>query len=1286
MTDDRLLQKSIELQARNKLIKEVNKPEQANLLTRLLAVPLGIGSVPDVIYHKNPLRYPQNIGKGVWTTLTGKNYIKGIKTGSDLLKKADVLQGDSIPENIANFVVSLGIDIGTDPLAYLKPVKALKTVDADKITKFMQVTGKKKAGLLKALKEENLTDVSKMIKRAGLDEKEQKRLVSLLNIKNYQTEKKLLFNLGGNRKAIIGEGEDVVNALDLLFNPVGAAFKGAKGVAKTVAPEQTEQVIQKFNRLFNLGGNLKRTGGTKMVEDLKQLIQRSPDERIRYMHKVELNDLSKEGIARLKRIDSDITDAMSKSLGGRLSPRRTEEIMERLKKKADIVIKKEKQQGTKNVKQLMDYINSKGNVEGIETDIPKVRADSKLTRTLDKIEDERLFDIESSKSFQQLMDALGGAKKNPRAIPKGKRSAYGVKMANKMDTLPESEWNIADKYAKEFEADRLAAELDKAGTTTGYAGNIDDPLMRTYDEILDLEDTLGIKSGNIEGSPEEYLARLRDMAKGSIPDIRRYPSDAINFVEKSVKNKQGLSKFARVVPTKTMVTAAKDGNEEAMLALASTFKKEFSKLKTKYRGTLNPEDAKELDVAMFEGLVKGIKNYDTKYLKNFNPKAFNKYISGYIKGSLDPLVAESRGIKLGTLKESQKLKKAQEQVEAMLQRDPSTNIVKELSKLGFTPDKIDSIKTNASPALGLLDIAGKTEPLEATVEKELAEKAVKDDDAFKVLLDRASQSADPLHKEVNEVIKSNIGFISGEQRRREFIKDIKKIDFEKDPEASDKLFKKLVHIELIKQNDELVSLIKRAKYDDGKIMASPKKIKGWKEIKGVEGLEGWYIPSELHDTLNSFYQSFNPTMTDNPGLMFFDQLTNSWKKIVTSASPWAVGYSVRNAVGDMMNMILGGYGDGNPTRMVQGLIKGNDFMQMLKYMEENGIEKARKKYSPEMITSFNKAFDLGVFSGKFNQIAEESGWLKNAEDLNPKEGWWKKNVVSKMEYRENWFRISNFLDAYDKTKNWQRAATIAKKSSLDFTNLTSFERRGMKRAIPFYGFLRANAEHQLNVYANNPHNLIKQQRIFDNIKNLFSGKDITEEDWDNMPDWLKQGLVVPISRDEKGTYRIMTNFGEPTQVYNNLVDLSSPKAFLSGIFSGANPLVKFPLEMLANFSTFRKDKVSNLVRGSYFQNFPQPVKDFLEYKSTGTVEDKYGRKVTAPVVNPQRAYLLNNMPFVSPFVVQAKNALDVQDKPVESLLNLTGVLGGKIRTRNTFADKRSADKPIDDMIQELISQ
>jgi len=328
-----------------------------------------------------------------------------------------------------------------------------------------------------------------------------------------------------------------------------------------------------------------------------------------------------------------------------------------------------------------------------------------------------------------------------------------------------------------------------------------------------------------------------------------------------------------------------------------------------------------------------------------------------------------------------------------------------------------------------------------------------------------------------------------------------------------------------------------------------------------------------------------------------------------------------------------------------------------------------------MADYFQHVYDAGILNGKFNQIGDNMSRWKTTL-LNPKQRGIKgfmdtitAPIRNGLEYRENWFRVSNFIDAYERTGDWKKAARIAKMSSLDFTNLTEFERRYMKRAIPFYGFLRSNLEQQLTQIDRDPRKLVYMQRIIDNIKKVMSGNTITEEEWDAIPNWVKDGIVIPIDKSKEGI-TLMSNFGEPTQVYNDLINLESPSDFVKGLVSSTNPLFKFPIELMAGYSSFSEKNIQDLNRGTRWRKYPDFIKKLLNYKGSDYLKNEQGEIVSSPTVNPMVAYLLSNTPYVSPFTVQMGNAAGIPKDPVMALLNTSGILGGKVQTRNQFMDQK----------------
>lgn len=1255
--NDRILNNYTEAQAKNRIIKEVNKPDNANLLTRLLAVPLSIGSVPDLIYHKDIKRYPKNIGKGVWTTITGKDYTKNIKTGSDLLKQRDILQGDSIPENVANFLVSLGIDVATDPLAFTKPVKALKLKSATKLVKKIGMKGAKGKELAKILAREDIGNVGKILKK--MDPEDAKKYGERLTeeLSKAKPIRKVVAGAFGKNK-VLSESKNANMALDLMFNPLGVMAKGGAKTIQTMAPESTEKVIEKFNDLFVLGGNAKRKGLGKAAKQVKQNVQSSYEDKAAIIWRKLIQGLNlneKEGRVLARQIELS-TELGKKSISKK--KKAVEGMVEDLLKKSgrERVDKEEIKELLTSALKEREALQP--TLELTEDQIKKRVSDSRLLRTINKLEDEELLNLEESPAFKRLFGMLGGKPKLPKPISKAKTRLS----------------RIVDGESIDRETERFLRNADMEQQAKGRWFGAED--------IIPTEAVEPKAGGNILSRKAGELLERYGVEPKDFPPIRSIASE---IKEEGRTIKDALRTVKPRINYQTM-KAAKAGSEEARLSIIKAVEKEVNKVYYASRNKL-PQDQEDLLSNLYETVLKRIDTYDIEKYKKPTVGSFTRYIKGELKKSVNRTITESRSLPKGLLDQDQKLNKAFRTLGIGDMDSITSKQWKALEGLGFPRKRVEDIKQGLKPNLSF------DETFIGNNADEMLDQLI--DETEKVdtrAAEMVSSIQDILKDPVYGKEKSPIGFEGMEELRRKYAKDVSKIDFTKvgkneketaeiQKKAKEQLFAKVVHALREKNAFELDNIIKNFKFDDGKKAFSTEPVKGWVRVPHLDG----YVHPDGADMLKHFYKSFNPKVETNDFIKLYDTLINKWKMVVTSYSPWVVGYSVRNAIGDMMNMLIGGYADGNPVQAIRGLEEGAKFMGMLKHISEVGLESAEKKYGKQKIRAFNEAFDRGVFSGKFNQVAEDISYKVKGEALYPKEGVWKKHVIGRLEWRENWFRMSNFLDAYRRTNSWEEAANLAKRTSLDFSNLTEFERKGMKRVIPFYGFLRANLEHQLHAYHNNPYRLIFQERVFDNIKNLFAGKKLTEEEWDNIPDWMKNGIALPISKDENGTYRMMTNFGEPTHIYNQLIDLSSPKAFVSSLISGVNPIVKFPIEMIYNYSTFRDDKVSNLVRGSYYKNFPKPVKDLLEYQS-GTITDQYGRKVSSTVVNPERAYTLSNAPFISPFVVQAKNLLDYKDQGNDALLNLSGILGGKIRKRNTFADRRSAEKDVEDLIQQLISQ
>ncbi|MBI5402476.1 MAG: hypothetical protein HY959_03685 [Ignavibacteriae bacterium] len=172
-------------------------------------------------------------------------------------------------------------------------------------------------------------------------------------------------------------------------------------------------------------------------------------------------------------------------------------------------------------------------------------------------------------------------------------------------------------------------------------------------------------------------------------------------------------------------------------------------------------------------------------------------------------------------------------------------------------------------------------------------------------------------------------------------------------------------------------------------------------------------------------------------------------------------------------------------------------------------------------------------------------------------------------------QIGNFVEMNQKAvatvtalkqgRTLEEALSLAEKAGFDYSKITKFEAKVMRRLVPFYTFARKNAELQINTILNNPERIINQTKLANALSNMFGGK-TTEEDLKGLPEWVLGGLGFKV-KDNK----YLSQFGLPLE--EHLQRWNKP---IMSTLSSLNPIIKYPLEAKLGFDFFREEKITDI--------------------------------------------------------------------------------------------------------------
>lgn len=206
------------------------------------------------------------------------------------------------------------------------------------------------------------------------------------------------------------------------------------------------------------------------------------------------------------------------------------------------------------------------------------------------------------------------------------------------------------------------------------------------------------------------------------------------------------------------------------------------------------------------------------------------------------------------------------------------------------------------------------------------------------------------------------------------------------------------------------------------------------------------------------------------------------------------------------------------------------------------------------VTKGNQAKNMrGLLEQEMLKVTPKNGVVGAAKTLNEKMG-------KPGDYIETWSRLSQFVDCLKKNMDVDSAAMEVRKFHVDYRDLTQFERKYLRNVLPYYTYMRKNVpiQFKLLISRQNKVNIIGQlvDSMYEAVQRDNGDKPL------NVPDYLKEGLAIPIDVDDEGKVTYL-NWGIP------IADVARFKygvkeLLTENFFSMLSPMAKVPLEYSVN--------------------------------------------------------------------------------------------------------------------------
>ena len=348
-----------------------------------------------------------------------------------------------------------------------------------------------------------------------------------------------------------------------------------------------------------------------------------------------------------------------------------------------------------------------------------------------------------------------------------------------------------------------------------------------------------------------------------------------------------------------------------------------------------------------------------------------------------------------------------------------------------------------------------------------------------------------------------------------------------------------------------------------------KLVKGANLEKGFKrsshpALKDYAFEENVIDIIDATYESFSSMRSVNEFIAGYDKLLNFWKGTATFINP---AFHTRNAISNMWQISLSkvnpflAYKDGTNTYKMISYANKHDIPLYNIFHDTDAQRKLMKKFNVDK-TSMNHFMEF-IEDG----LGGAGVYFKDIE-----------GPMSKLQHNfvfeaggdvGRWLEDSAKLGMYiqKRKKGFSRvsAGEEVKKFLFDYGDLTNTEREMFKRVFPFYTWTRKNIPLQVAMLIQEPAKFGSIAKIKANVERSAEGKPMDEK---YLPGWLKEAYPIYFGKDSNGMQRFFKLEG-----FLPAVDIN--KLFRPGemLLESASPLIKTPLEMVANHSFFYESEI-----------------------------------------------------------------------------------------------------------------
>jgi hypothetical protein len=352
----------------------------------------------------------------------------------------------------------------------------------------------------------------------------------------------------------------------------------------------------------------------------------------------------------------------------------------------------------------------------------------------------------------------------------------------------------------------------------------------------------------------------------------------------------------------------------------------------------------------------------------------------------------------------------------------------------------------------------------------------------------------------------------------------------------------------------------------------------------------------------------------------FDSAQGKWKWLATQPNP---GFHLRNLIGDTQNAYLAE----RPDRLAGNLRQSRRALKRLNAQEKNLL--LGKKLDPDgkglKINGQTVSYDdlvkeaesvgairAGFATRELDDLASKARTTKSGETVGEGirkvgrgKGTKRLRASQVLKNRDDVVRLATYIGGRKRGLSPEKAAERSSKYHFDYGDLTDFERRVMRRLMPFYTFSSRNIPLQFKSYFGKPGKYANYQKAREEFAKAF-GVDLDEAERNMAESEQRSAPFVAKWKGQEFTLSLGPS-GLPLTDLNELPVSKNPGAaadeWMNRAVSMLTPAAKTPVELWSNFSFFFRDQIERetgplVAAPSFVSMMPEDLR-----KELGVVDD-----------------------------------------------------------------------------------